>query len=83
MTVRLTAKTMPGKSLGVERELRWRIKRAFDSEGIRLVGGLPAQASDEPPADPAAGVSAPSALSNPASPQSLTASPLIPPPGTK
>jgi small conductance mechanosensitive channel len=81
MTVRLMAKTMPGKALGVERELRWRIKRAFDEEGIRIVGGVPPVPSDGPPADPSAGVAAPSALGNPGSPQSLTASPLSPPPG--
>lgn len=39
MVVRVSAKTMPGKALGVERELRWRIKRAFDAAGIRIVGG--------------------------------------------
>ncbi len=41
MVVRVTAKTMPGKSLGVERELRWRIKQALDAAGIRIVGGPP------------------------------------------
>ncbi|WP_314175224.1 mechanosensitive ion channel family protein [Streptomyces winkii] len=34
MVVRVSAKTMPGKSLTVERELRWRIKRALDRRGI-------------------------------------------------
>ncbi|WP_346777014.1 mechanosensitive ion channel family protein [Streptomyces sp. HNM0575] len=34
MVVRVSAKTMPGKSAGVERELRWRIKRALDRRGI-------------------------------------------------
>ena len=37
MVVRVSAKTMPGKSLGVERELRWRIKRALDRRGIESV----------------------------------------------
>lgn len=37
MTVRVAVKTMPGKALGVERELRWRIKRALDAEGVQLV----------------------------------------------
>ncbi|WP_420856238.1 mechanosensitive ion channel family protein [Streptomyces abyssalis] len=34
MVVRVSAKTMPGKSLSVERELRWRIKQELDSRGI-------------------------------------------------
>lgn len=79
MVVRVSAKTMPGKSLDVERELRWRIKRAFDEAGIRIVGGLPL-AVQEDPADPSAGVSAPSAYASATSPQSLAASPIPPPP---
>ncbi|MDX3849289.1 mechanosensitive ion channel family protein [Streptomyces sp. AK02-01A] len=78
MTVRVSAKTMPGQALGVERELRWRIKRAFDEAGIRIVGGIPPVPDEQPAADPTAGVSAPSALANPTSPQSQTASPLGP-----
>ncbi|MFD5704051.1 mechanosensitive ion channel family protein [Streptomyces lasiicapitis] len=82
MVVRVSAKTMPGKSLGVERELRWRIKRAFDAEGIRLVGGLPMQQDGgvTPAADPTAGMAAPSAYASSTSPQSLAASPIAPPP---
>ncbi|MER5767074.1 mechanosensitive ion channel domain-containing protein [Streptomyces sp. NPDC001985] len=79
MTVRLSAKTMPGKALGVERELRWRIKHAFDAAGIRIVGGLPLPADESPAADPAASVAPPSALASPTSPQSLAASPIPPP----
>ncbi|MEU3185709.1 mechanosensitive ion channel family protein [Streptomyces sp. NPDC006923] len=78
MTVRVSAKTMPGQALGVERELRWRIKRAFDEAGIQIVGGLPPVPDEQAAADPTAGVSAPSALANPASPQSQTALPLGP-----
>jgi small-conductance mechanosensitive channel len=37
MTVRVAVKTMPGKALPVERELRWRIKRALDARGIEIV----------------------------------------------
>ncbi|MBN3930661.1 mechanosensitive ion channel family protein [Streptomyces verrucosisporus] len=37
MVVRVSAKTMPGKALPVERELRWRVKRALDARGIRMV----------------------------------------------
>ncbi|MFI1207484.1 mechanosensitive ion channel domain-containing protein [Streptomyces sp. NPDC020802] len=78
MVVRVSAKTMPGKALSVERELRWRIKQAFDRVGIRIVGGLPVPADDEPAPDPTAGMAAPSAYSNSASPQSQTASPIAP-----
>ncbi|MGA4841874.1 mechanosensitive ion channel family protein [Streptomyces sp. G45] len=78
MVVRVAAKTMPGKSLGVERELRWRIKRAFDAEGIRIVGGLPLAQEEAPAADPTAGMAAPSAFASATSPQSQTASPIPP-----
>ncbi|MFD7611948.1 mechanosensitive ion channel family protein [Streptomyces sp. NPDC059828] len=77
MTVSVSVKTMPGKALGVERELRWRIKHAFDEAGIRIVGGLPAQTDEEQPAkDPTAGIAAPSAYASSTSPQSVAASPL-------
>ncbi|OKK08679.1 mechanosensitive ion channel protein MscS [Streptomyces sp. CB03234] len=80
MTVRLSAKTMPGKSLGVERELRWRIKRAFDEVGIRIVGGLPAAPQEDAAADPTAAMAAPSAFASATSPQSVAATPLTPAP---
>ncbi|MER7758267.1 mechanosensitive ion channel family protein [Streptomyces sp. NPDC097619] len=76
MTVKLSAKTMPGQQFSVERELRWRIKLAFDEAGISLVGGLPPAEEDEAPADPSASVAPPSALANPASPQSLRTDPI-------
>ncbi|MFH9468511.1 mechanosensitive ion channel family protein [Streptomyces clavifer] len=81
MTVRVTAKTMPGKSLGVERELRWRIKQALDSAGIRMIGAAPLQA--EAAADPTAGMAAPSAYASATSPQSLATTPIPPPTMTK
>ncbi|WUA62486.1 mechanosensitive ion channel family protein [Streptomyces sp. NBC_00224] len=77
MVIRVSAKTMPGKALGVERELRWRIKRALDAAGIRIVGGVPLPAEDPAP-DPSAAVAAPSALNNPTSPQSLATAPIPP-----
>ncbi|MFF5715725.1 mechanosensitive ion channel family protein [Streptomyces buecherae] len=81
MVIRVSAKTMPGRALSVERELRWRIKRALDAEGIRIVGGPPPVGEGATSApDPTAGVSAPSALASPTSPQSLAASPIPPPP---
>ncbi|MFK0253513.1 mechanosensitive ion channel family protein [Streptomyces sp. NPDC090445] len=76
MTVRVSAKTMPGQQFAVERELRWRIKEAFDEAGIGIVGGLPPADEEEEPADPSASVAAPSALANPASPQALAAAPI-------
>ncbi|MGW2343732.1 mechanosensitive ion channel family protein [Streptomyces sp. NPDC001661] len=78
MVVGVSAKTMPGKALTISRELRWRIKRAFDEAGIRIVGGVPAQPDGETPADPTAGMSAPSAYASSTSPQSLAASPIPP-----
>ncbi|WP_155057009.1 mechanosensitive ion channel family protein [Streptomyces blattellae] len=83
MVVRVSAKTMPGKALTVERELRWRIKRAFDAEGIRIVGGVPPQPEGETSEDPAAGISPPSVFSNTSSPQASAATPLTPPSGAK
>ncbi|CAM5592209.1 mechanosensitive ion channel family protein [Streptomyces canus] len=80
MVVRVSAKTMPGKSLTVERELRWRIKRAFDAADIRIVGGAAVLAEEEA-ADPTAAVAAPSVFSNSESPQAAAASPLAPAPG--
>jgi moderate conductance mechanosensitive channel len=78
MTIRVTAKTMPGKGLGMERELRWRIKRAFDAAGIRIVGGPPLLEDAAPvaPADPAAAMAPPSAMASPTSPQSMAAAPI-------
>ncbi|WTX60934.1 mechanosensitive ion channel family protein [Streptomyces sp. NBC_00648] len=77
MVIRVSAKTMPGKALGVERELRWRIKRSLDAAGIRIVGGTPLPAPDAP-TDPTSAVAAPSALNNPTSPQSLATAPIPP-----
>jgi small-conductance mechanosensitive channel len=79
MVIRTQAKTMPGKALGVERELRWRIKQAFDAAGIRIVGGPPLEPAVEAVPDPTAGVAAPSALARDTSPQAQNASPIPPP----
>ncbi|MFF7975626.1 mechanosensitive ion channel domain-containing protein [Streptomyces sp. NPDC007905] len=75
MVVRLSARTMPGKSVTVERELRWRVKRAFDAASIRIVGGATAVEDQESP-DPSAAVAAPSVYSNAASPQAEAAAPI-------
>ncbi|TMU94629.1 mechanosensitive ion channel domain-containing protein [Streptomyces sp. DASNCL29] len=78
MIVRVSARTMPGKALGVERELRWRIKKALNEAGIQLVGRPLDPELQTDAIDPSAGVAAPSALANPDSPQSAAASPLAP-----
>ncbi|MFD3542844.1 mechanosensitive ion channel family protein [Streptomyces sp. NPDC058662] len=83
MTVKVTAKTMPGQQFAVERELRWRIKEAFDAAGIGIVGGLPAEDEEAAAADPSAAVAPPSALANPTSPQSLAATPIPAPAGPR
>ncbi|MEU3945579.1 mechanosensitive ion channel family protein [Streptomyces sp. NPDC029526] len=83
MVVRVSAKTMPGKSVTVEREVRWRIKRAFDEAGIRIVGGATTPVDAAPGPDPAAAVAPPSAYASSVSPQSIAASPLTPPSTTK
>ncbi|EGG49199.1 mechanosensitive ion channel family protein [Streptomyces griseoaurantiacus] len=75
MVVRVSAKTMPGKSTTVERELRWRVKRAFAEADIRIVGGATAT-TEEDPVDPAAGVATPSTYANPESPQAQAAEPI-------
>ncbi|POX53575.1 mechanosensitive ion channel protein MscS [Streptomyces sp. Ru71] len=82
MVVRLSAKTMPGKSVAVERELRWRVKRAFDAADIRIVGGATAPAEEGAAADPSASVAAPSAFANSTSPQAQATTPLVPPQST-
>ena len=79
MVVRVTAKTMPGKSLTVERELRWRIKRAFDAANIRIVGGATAPLEESETPDPTAAVAAPSVYANADSPQAAAASPIATP----
>ncbi|MCC3767790.1 mechanosensitive ion channel family protein [Streptomyces sp. UNOC14_S4] len=77
VVVRVSAKTMPGVATSVERELRWRIKRALDAEGIRIVGRPPeADLETTQSADPTSGVAAPSALANPTSPQSQATTPI-------
>ncbi|CAM5646317.1 MULTISPECIES: mechanosensitive ion channel family protein [Streptomyces] len=77
VTISVSAKTMPGKALGIERELRWRIKKALDTEGITLAPRPTTPLTDEPTTpDPSAAVAAPSALASPTSPQSLAAAPI-------
>nr|WP_325065109.1 mechanosensitive ion channel family protein [Streptomyces apocyni] len=75
MVLHVSAKTMPGKATGIERELRWRIKVALDAAGIRMVGDAPAAGEDDDnPAEPSG--TAPSAYASANSPQSVAASPI-------
>ncbi|MFF3919067.1 mechanosensitive ion channel family protein [Streptomyces sp. NPDC001852] len=78
MVVRVSAKTMPGKSVTVERELRWRIKRAFDAAHIRIVGGATSVEDAEDTPDPAASVAAPSVFANADSAQAKATTPIAP-----
>ncbi|MFI6354966.1 mechanosensitive ion channel family protein [Streptomyces sp. NPDC050743] len=76
MVVRVSARTMPGKALTVERELRWRIKRAFDAASIRIVGGATSVEDAEDTPDPTAAVAAPSVFANADSPQAAATAPI-------
>ncbi|MFJ9536242.1 mechanosensitive ion channel family protein [Streptomyces sp. NPDC101225] len=76
MVVHVAARTMPGKDRTVERELRWRIKRALDAADIRIVGGATA-AVDAEDADPTATIAAPSVFSDTESPQAVAATPIV------
>ncbi|MGW7527730.1 mechanosensitive ion channel family protein [Streptomyces sp. NPDC054783] len=78
MVIRVSAKTMPGKALTVERELRWRVKRAFDAAHIRIVGGATSVEDTEDAADTAASVAAPSVFSNADSAQAKATAPIAP-----
>ncbi|WP_225844834.1 mechanosensitive ion channel family protein [Streptomyces sp. HPF1205] len=48
VVIQAQAKTMPGEAAEVARELRWRIKRAFDEEGIQITGGAPVASATDP-----------------------------------
>ncbi|KJY42326.1 mechanosensitive ion channel protein MscS [Streptomyces sp. NRRL B-1568] len=78
VVVRVQAQTAPGQSAGVARELRWRIKQALDSAGIRMGAPPTALGQETPSPDPTAAVAAPSALNNPTSPQSQATVPIPP-----
>ncbi|SDO08576.1 mechanosensitive ion channel family protein [Actinacidiphila guanduensis] len=58
VVITVQARTMPGQSAAVARELRWRIKRAFDHEGIVITGG-PTAAAIPPQAEAPAAAAAP------------------------
>ncbi|MFG1806033.1 mechanosensitive ion channel family protein [Streptomyces sp. NPDC049040] len=46
VVLQVQARTMPGQAAPVARELRWRIKRAFDREGIAITGTPGATVTD-------------------------------------
>ncbi|SFF49402.1 small conductance mechanosensitive channel [Actinacidiphila alni] len=82
MVIRAQAKTMPGQATGVARELRWRIKRAFDAAGIVISGGAPTVAVTEavvPEGAPATATEQ-AAQETPAPPASASAP--VPPPAS-
>jgi moderate conductance mechanosensitive channel len=47
VVIQTQARTMPGEAAAVARELRWRIKRAFDQAGILITGGTAASAGPQ------------------------------------
>ena len=53
VVIEVQAKTMPGQAADVARELRWRIKKAFDEQGVELVGGSVLATVDDAAADAA------------------------------
>jgi small-conductance mechanosensitive channel len=59
VVLQVQARTMPGQAAPVARELRWRIKRAFDREGIVITGGTPAATVTDPAAVAAEGAPVP------------------------
>jgi moderate conductance mechanosensitive channel len=82
VVIRAQAKTMPGKAAAVSRELRWRIKKAFDAAGVAIVGATAAGDAGGPGGEPTEAVAAAPAHPNPHSPQSPAASPITSPDGT-
>jgi len=93
VVVRAQAKTMPGQAAAVGRELRWRIKHAFDQAGVETVGGAAAvvdatvepSAPAEPAESPAAGASsgAEAAGRTPAQPPAQTVTAQSPAPAAQ
>jgi small conductance mechanosensitive channel len=76
MIVHVQAKVMPGKALGVGRELRRRIKESLEAADVRL--GAVSQLADVPPqrTGPTTDFTPPSALGDPNSAQSKATAPI-------
>lgn len=53
VVIRAQARTMPGQASAVERELRWRIRQAFEEAGIVITGGASAATAAREPGDEA------------------------------
>lgn len=51
VVIQAQARTMPGEATAVARELRWRIKQAFDEAGIVITGGTSATVGRDQVAD--------------------------------
>jgi small conductance mechanosensitive channel len=51
VVIQAQAKTMPGEAEAVARELRWRVKRAFDEASIVITSGTPSAVAAEAPAE--------------------------------
>jgi small conductance mechanosensitive channel len=77
--IQTQAKTMPGEAATVARELRWRIKKAFDEAGI-LISGFPAATTQEPGAEPVEAEAASDEEGDSGSPAPAT--PSVPPPAS-
>ncbi|WP_439145326.1 mechanosensitive ion channel family protein [Streptantibioticus silvisoli] len=75
VVIQAQAKTMPGKASGVARELRWRIKQAFDNERISLVGGVPEATVKDAAADAAAPGDTPPRSASPTPPEPASPTP--------
>ncbi|MDX6355261.1 MAG: moderate conductance mechanosensitive channel [Streptomyces sp.] len=78
--IQTQAKTMPGEAATVARELRWRIKQAFDEAGI-LISGFPAATTQEPGAEPVEAEAAASDEEGDAG-SPAPATPSVPPPAS-
>ncbi|PYC74022.1 mechanosensitive ion channel protein MscS [Streptomyces tateyamensis] len=75
VVLRVEARTMPGRSATVGRELRLRLKQAFDRAGVKLKEDTSAAV----PKPTLAEAQAPSSLADPTSARSLASRPIPPP----
>lgn len=76
LVLKVEARTTPGKSPQVARALRQRLKQAFDEAGVKLKEEAVTVSATPVAAVPAAEIAAPSALSDPLSPQSAAVKPI-------
>ncbi len=76
LVLKVEARTTPGRSAQVARALRQRLKQAFDEAGVRLKDEAVTVSATPVAAVTAAEIAAPSALSDPLSPQSAAVKPI-------